>query len=30
MREARLILDDGTVFCGLSFGYEADTVGIRW
>ena len=27
MREARLILDDGTVFCGLSFGYEADTVG---
>ena len=26
-REARLILSDGTVFCGQSFGYEADTVG---
>ena len=26
-REARLILDDGTVFCGWSFGFEADTVG---
>ena len=26
-REARLILSDGTVFCGWSFGYEADTVG---
>ena len=27
MREARLILDDGTEFCGWSFGYEADAVG---
>ena len=27
MQEARLILDDGTEFCGWSFGYEADTVG---
>ena len=26
-REARLILDDGTVFSGWSFGFEADTVG---
>ena len=26
-REARLILSDGTVFCGQSFGYEANTVG---
>ena len=26
-REARLILSDGTVFCGWSFGYEADTIG---
>ena len=27
MREARLILEDGTVFCGWSFGAEVDTVG---
>ena len=27
MREARLLLSDGTVFYGRSFGYEADTVG---
>ena len=27
MREAKLILEDGTTFCGKSFGYEADTVG---
>ncbi len=27
MKEARLILDDGTEFCGWSFGYEADAVG---
>ena len=27
MREARLILEDGTEFCGWSFGYKADTVG---
>ena len=27
MREARLILDDGTEFCGWSFGYEANAVG---
>ena len=27
MREARLILEDGTEFCGWSFGYEANTVG---
>ena len=27
MREARLILEDGTEFVGRSFGYEADTVG---
>ena len=27
MREARLILSDGTVFYGRSFGYEAETVG---
>ena len=26
-REAKLILSDGTVFVGRSFGYEADTVG---
>ena len=26
-REARLILDDGTEFCGWSFGYEANAVG---
>ena len=26
-REARLILDDGTAFCGWSFGYEANVVG---
>ena len=26
-RVARLILDDGTEFCGRSFGYEADAVG---
>ena len=26
-REAKLILSDGTVFSGWSFGYEADTVG---
>ena len=26
-REARLILEDGTAFCGWSFGYEANTVG---
>ncbi len=26
-REARLILDDGTVFCGWSFGAELDTIG---
>ena len=26
-REARLILDDGTEFCGWSFGYEANVVG---
>ena len=26
-QEARLILDDGTEFCGWSFGYEANTVG---
>ena len=26
-REARLILSDGTVFCGQSFGYKANTVG---
>ena len=26
-REARLILSDGTVFHGYSFGYEAETVG---
>ena len=26
-REARLILDDGTVFCGWSFGFESNTVG---
>ena len=26
-REARLLLDDGTMFCGWSFGYEADAVG---
>ena len=26
-RVARLILDDGTEFCGWSFGYEADAVG---
>ena len=27
MREARLILSNGTVFCGRSFGYEHDVVG---
>ncbi len=27
MKDARLILSDGTVFQGKSFGYEADTVG---
>ena len=27
MRDAQLILSDGTVFCGKSFGYEADTEG---
>ena len=27
MREAKLILEDGTTFCGKSFGYEAGTVG---
>ena len=27
MREAKLILEDGTVFVGRSFGYQADTVG---
>jgi carbamoyl-phosphate synthase small subunit len=26
-REARLVLDDGTAFCGWSFGAETDTVG---
>ena len=26
-KEARLILDDGTEFCGWSFGYEANAVG---
>ena len=26
-REARLILSDGTAFCGQSFGFEANTVG---
>lgn len=26
-REARLILDDGTEFCGWSFGYEGNAVG---
>ena len=26
-REAKLMLDDGTVFCGRSFGYEAEAVG---
>ena len=27
MKEARLILDDGTKFCGWSFGYDANAVG---
>ena len=27
MREAKLILDDGSQFCGWSFGYDADTTG---
>ena len=27
MKEARLILDDGTEFCGRSFGYEANAAG---
>ncbi len=27
MKEARLILDDGTEFCGWSFGYEGNAVG---
>ncbi len=26
-REAKLILDDGTMFCGWSFGYDANAVG---
>ena len=26
-REAKLILSDGTVFCGYSFGFEAETAG---
>ena len=26
-REAKLILSDGTVFCGWSFGFEAETAG---
>jgi carbamoyl-phosphate synthase small subunit len=26
-KEARLILSDGTVFCGWSFGFEGETVG---
>ena len=27
VKEARLILEDGTEFCGRSFGYDADTIG---
>ena len=27
MRQARLILEDGTTFCGWSFGYDTNTVG---
>ena len=27
MRQARLILEDGTTFCGWSFGYDAPTAG---
>ena len=27
MKEARLILEDGTTFCGWSFGYDAETSG---
>ncbi len=27
MKQAKLILDDGTEFCGRSFGFDADTVG---
>ena len=27
MKEAKLILDDGSQFCGWSFGYDADTAG---
>ena len=27
MRQAKLILEDGTVFCGSSFGYAGDTAG---
>ena len=27
MKEARLILEDGTVFCGRSFGYDAEATG---
>jgi carbamoylphosphate synthase small subunit len=27
MKIARLILEDGTEFCGRSFGYDADTIG---
>lgn len=27
MKEAKLILDDGSQFCGWSFGYDADTTG---
>ena len=27
MREARLILEDGSRFCGWSFGYDADAIG---
>lgn len=27
MREARLILEDGSQFCGWSFGYDADAIG---
>ena len=26
-KEAKLILSDGTVFCGWSFGFEGETVG---
>ena len=27
MREAKLILDDGSEFCGWSFGYDKETTG---